>query len=130
MKKINQSFFVTTVTVGLIILAAQACGQSLMSGPGGIAASPKVRSQLSENARSIVFTPSTDGTYTGYGRSDLAASPKILQEVNGKLKSTIASGPAVVVTSGTRAAENLAASPKVQAQLNDRPAMFEIAPLK
>ena len=131
MKTVNRILLATAVTV-ILGSMSQAMAQSQMSGPNGLAVSPKVRQSLSERPAQI--TASAPGALPvatqSRHASTLAGSPRAQQMARDNTKSEVAGGPQVVVASNQRADDGIAASPKLREQMNERSTQFQIAPLK
>jgi hypothetical protein len=131
MKKMNRILLTAAVTVVLGSLS-QATAQSQMSGPNGLAASPKVRQMVSERPTQLtvsapgVLPVSAQSAHSGM----LAASPRVQQMARDNAKSEVAGGTQAVVASNQRNADGIAASPKLREQMNERSMRFQIAPLK
>ncbi len=109
---------------------SSALAQSQMSGPGGLATSPKVRAMLREQPVVVVAQAPVTQPLVYNQAQNVAASPKVLQQLANNAKSTLATPAPVVVSSRTSVPNNLAASPKVREQMESTPMRFEIAPLK
>jgi len=116
----------------ILLAAATAASFALVSqalADDSIAASPKARQMMNDrNAAAIAATAVTTGAsyeVTTPG-ANATASPKGHQMFADQAKSTLASSGDTLVSR----ADGIAASPKVRAQLNDRPVVFEVAPLK
>lgn len=131
MKNTKQNLLAGTVTA-LAILAGQAFAQSQMSGPNGIAASPRLRAMLNERPAPASFVVSTRQAPSSWSSSQdtLAASPRLRSMLPASQNSTIAPSPVVVVQSPSRVSDNLAASPRLRSQLEERSMQFQVAPLK
>ncbi len=127
----NRILLAATITIVLGPLN-HAAAQAQMSGPNGLAASPKVRQMLSERpAKSSEATVAAPVTQARNQRtSALAASPKVQQMMQDNAKSTVADATANVVASNRGNVDGIAASPKVRAQMDERSVRFQIAPLK
>ena len=131
MKTMNRILLGATVTMVLGSLN-YALAQAQMSGPNGLAASPKVRQMLSERpAKSAEAAPTAAASQTSnQSAAMLAGSPKARQMAQDNAKSTVADTTSGVVASTQGKADAIAASPKVRAQMDERPVQFQIAPLK
>ena len=127
----NRILLAAAVTV-ILGSMSQAMAQSQMSGPNGMAASPKVRQSLSERPAQI--TTSAPGALPVGAQSrhanTLAGPPRAQQMARDNAKSEVAGGTQVVVASNQRTDDGIAASPKLREQMNERSMRFEIAPLK
>jgi len=131
MKNMNRILLAAVVTVALGSLS-QVAAQSQMSGPNGLAASPKVRQALGERPVPPVLSAPKAlpvSSIRAYAPA-LAASPRVQQMLRDNAKSAVAAGSEVVVASNLGNSDGIAASPKLREQLNERPMRFQIAPLK
>lgn len=100
-----------------------------MSGPGGLATSPKVRAMLAEQPVMVIAV--NPGAAPVYVQAPaLAGSPKVQNQVQSTAKSTLATTTPVVVSYRAPVQDNIAASPKVREQMASAPMRFELAPLK
>ena len=127
----NRILLAAAVTV-ILGSMSQAMAQSQMSGPNGLAASPKVRQSLSERpAQLTAFAPgAVHVSAQSIHASTLAGPPRAQQMAQDNAKSEVAGGTQVVVASNQRTDDGIAASPKLREQMNERSMRFEIAPLK
>src|SRR6266446_4602202 len=116
----------------ILLAAATAASFALVSqalADDSIAASPKARQMMNDrNAAAIAATAVTTGASYEVSTpgANATASPKGHQMFADQAKSTLASSGDTLVSR----ADGIAASPNVRAQLNDRPVVFEVAPLK
>jgi hypothetical protein len=131
MKKMNRILIAAAAAFALGSFS-QAVAQSQMSGPNGLAASPKVRQVLSERPVQDLVAASKPARYNGTlaQAGNLAASPKVQSLARENAKSGVAGHAAVVVASTAGNADGIAASPKLREQMNERLMQFQIAPLK
>lgn len=114
-----------TILAAALGVAAQAMAQSQMSGLNGLAASPRVRKMLSELPVAVVPVVATAPQAKPLA---VAESPRV-QKQRSELPQSIT--PAAVAPVYTAPGGNpIAASPKLQEQLDERPLQFQIAPLK
>ncbi len=114
-----------TVLATALGLAAQAMAQSQMSGPNGLAASPRVRKMLSELPVAVVPMVAAAPQVKPLV---VTGSPRVQKQLS-ELPQPIAPAPTAPVYT-TRGGNPIAASPKLQQQLDERPMQFQIAPLK
>lgn len=125
---------ILTVAAATVVLGflGQAVAQSQMSGPNGLAASPKVRQALNERPgqTSVVAPHQARHTATIAPAGYLAASPKVQAMARENAKSGVAANAAIMVASTPVRADGIAASPKLREQMNERSMQFQIAPLK
>ena len=130
MNKINRILLATAIAF-VVTLASQSMAQSQMSGPNGIAASPKVRAMLSEQAaRGLSTAAIVTANNPNYRKTAVAASPRVQQMLSDNAKSGVASTEGAVAPLVGREADGIAASPKVRQQMANQPVQFQIAPLK
>ncbi len=129
---------IATIAAVVAISITPARAQYRAVGDDGIAASPKLRQQLNERARST-GNPQTassvaPASYRAVATDGIAASPKLramLDEQN--RNAAVTPAPAAVASVGYRAvgADGIAASPKLRAQLDERGTQqVQIAPVK
>jgi hypothetical protein len=136
--KIQNKFVTVTVTAVAALFITQARAQYRAVGDDGIAASPKLRQQLNERARSTT-NPQAAPTvasagYQAVANNGIAASPKLREMLNEQERNAVVTAPSTAVASaGFRATgvDGITASPKLRAQLNERGSQpFQIAPVK
>jgi hypothetical protein len=121
----NRILLLATTTAGLAFTFP-----ALAGGPE-IAASPKVRQMLNDQAAQavVVSAPASTSSATDRGTSDnLAASPKVQQFLPSRRTPRAASTMETATLS--RPDDGIAASPKLREQLNERLVQFQIAPIK
>lgn len=128
MKNTKKTLGACTAAMALMI-TVQAFAQSQMSGPNGIAASPRLRSMLNERSTGTAYVVSTRQDYVPVN-SQIAASPRVKMMSPVSANSTIVSPAVVVVQSPAAVPDNLAASPRLRSQLQERAVQFQVAPLK
>jgi hypothetical protein len=128
MKTMNRIFLAATTAVALTSVG-QVMAQSQMTGPGGIAASPRV-TQMTLERTPLACKPATVVSPTPVFNSPVAASPRVQQMSSEKPASALVNTSPTVVTSSQHDTDNIAASPKLREQLNERPVQFQIAPVK
>jgi hypothetical protein len=128
MKNIYQ-LVIAAAALTLFASAGNTSAQSQLSGPDGIAASPKVRAVLNERVRSQFVVPAQVTAAAFTRQTAIAASPKMQQMLNDRARVAASANPE---TAGPRVAvsDGIAASPKVRAMLDERRQTVEIAPLK
>ncbi len=132
MKKINRILFAAAVAT-ILTSAGQVMAQSQLSGPDGLATSPRLRQQILERQpQPAIVAPVLVAPGTFYGASDnLAAPPRTRQLLSENRKTETVPGGNVVVTSAPRSTDNIVASPRLREQLQDQqPMRFQIAPVK
>jgi hypothetical protein len=111
------------VVVAAAVAAVLGISSTMAMADDGIAASPKVRAQMNDRAKT---SGAVDKDLRTAGLST-AASPKVVAEREALTKA----GAGVAIASTTVSAKDgIAASPKVRQQLNDRAGAIEIAPIK
>jgi len=116
-----------TILTATFALAGQGMAQSQMSGPNGVAASPRVAKAMNERP---VSQPAAVANRVAATTPAVAASPRIQSQLNERPKSGLANPGSTVASSTTRSGKPIAASPKLQEQMNAQPMQFQIAPLK
>lgn len=122
MKKL--SYPVIAAVAGVLLASAapaRAGGTSCCD--NRVAASPKVQATLDERCNSHCAAPGETAAATTTRQTDFAASPKVQQM---RTERAAAAAPEARPTGS----DGIAASPRVRAQLNERPQSVEIAPLK
>jgi len=111
----------------ILLLAATTAGFAFTVTAAPIAASPKVRAMLDDQARATaVSTPVS--TKDCCAAENLAVSPKVQQMLAERPK--CCAGSATETTTISRPNDGIAASPKLRQQLNERSTEFQIAPIK
>ena len=120
MKMMNRILLLAATTAGLAFTV------NVTAAPA-IAASPKVRAMLDDQARATaVSTPVS--TKDCCAAENLAVSPKVQQMLAERPK--CCAGSATETTTISRPNDGIAASPKLRQQLNERSTEFQIAPIK
>jgi hypothetical protein len=120
------------IAIALITTASQAKAGVGPSCHEGIAASPKVSAALNERCmiHCASQTQATSSTINTTQHTAIAASPKVLQMRNEQMLARMPQVGSQTVAYQPTSSDNIAASPKVRAALDERSQTVEIAPLK
>jgi galactitol-specific phosphotransferase system IIB component len=124
-------FLIATAALALFTSASQAkAGGTDTCCNDGIAASPKVRAMLDERCKARC-APAQVTVNTTTRQTDVAASPKVQQMRSERAAASVAQVATETASYQPTGSDGITASPKVRAQLNERPrAVVEVAPLK
>jgi|SRR6185369_2833313 len=121
MKMMNRILLLAATTAGLAFTV------NVTAAPA-IAASPKVRAMLDDQASRATAVSTTVSTKDCCAAENLAVSPKVQQMLAERPKCCASS--ATETTTISRPNDGIAASPKLRQQLNERSTEFQIAPIK
>lgn len=120
MKMMNRMLLLAATTAGLAFTVT-------VTAAPAIAASPKVRAMLDDQASRATAVSTTVSAKDCCAAENLAASPKVQQMLAERPKCCAGSATETTVS---RPDDGIAASPKLRQQLNERSTEFQIAPIK
>jgi hypothetical protein len=131
MKALNRSLCALTVAL-LLASAGQVLAQSQLSGPDGMAASPKFRQLMWQQQRVAVVPEMPNlSTQPAYAKpAEITASPKLHQMMSEFTTSGVAQDTGTVPSYRATGPDGITASPKLRQQLDEQSMQFQIAPLK
>jgi hypothetical protein len=110
--KTTKRILSATIIAAVLGIAGQAMGQTQLSGPNGLATSPKLRKQMTEpGGWAATQAPVTVAFYPAPGQT-IGVAP----------------GTGTVVIYKNRNVSGVVASPRLQEQLNERPTQILIVP--
>ena len=140
MKSMNQALFAAVIATTLS-LASQASAQYKINEEDGIAASPRLRLQLSEQkasamassmaaAKHVSLATTSTGDRTRQ-QQQIAASPRLRQQLN-EARTSAGVPTSVATTAGYQPTgkDGISASPRLRQQLNENQTTLMVAPVK
>ena len=129
MKNLNRILF-TAVAAASLTLVSSAFAQYATVGDDGVAASPKLRQALKDSSVRVAPAHASAAVVGTCCENNIVASPKVRQTLSAEAKCCAAPSKDNLVSTTAKPNDGIFASPKVRAQLNERPQQFQIAPIK
>jgi len=123
MKNLNR-ILVAAATAATLTLASSALADD------GVAASPKVRQTLTDLSLRAAPAQASTAVAGACCENVIVASPKVAQTQPSGSKCCATSPKDTMASTTAKSNDGIFSSPKVRAQLNERPQQFQIAPIK